>query len=116
MTTTTDDAPARKGGRPSAGADRLIMEPIRMKAADWAYVQLWRPTGNLQDAMRDLVERAQKMFPAGPDAFGHVSTKTPRKRLPTARLRAFAEERGIRPEDAAAVALMEFFESRKGQS
>ena len=115
MTTTADDTPARKGGRPSAGADRLIMQPIRMKATDWEYVQLWRPTASLQDAMRDLVERARKMSPAGPDAFGHKTTKQPKKRLPTAKLRAYAEERGIREEDAAAIALNEFFEMQKRQ-
>ena len=79
-------------------------------------MQLWHPAGSVQDAVRDLVERAQKMFPAGPDAFGHVRTKRPRQRMPSAFLRAFAEERGIRVEDAPAVALREYAEMlRRGK-
>ncbi len=58
-------------GRPRL-SDPYITHPVCLTRAQWDFVMLWFPTGNPSQALRFLLDRAMKFWPAGPFAFGHA--------------------------------------------
>lgn len=63
-----------RGGRP-ADANPYIFASVGLTQAQWEYLSLWFPTGNISQALRFLIERAIKFWPAGPFVFGHARKK-----------------------------------------
>lgn len=68
-----DRLPAKRG-RPLS-SDSLVFVTVGLARVQWAWLSLWFPTGSTTDALRSLLDRAMKFWPAGPYAFGH-SKKT----------------------------------------
>lgn len=61
----------QRGGRPS-DPDPYIFASVGLTRSQWEYLSLWFPTGNISQALRALLERSVKFWPAGPFVFGHA--------------------------------------------
>jgi len=60
----------RRGGRP-VDPNPYITGSVCLTESQWKYLSLWLPTGNISQALRALIDRAMKFWPAGPFVFGH---------------------------------------------
>ncbi len=101
-------------GRPK-DPNALQLVSIRLHPTNHvAYLELWRPGGEIGDQVRDVIEFAQKFRPEGPEAFGHRPdpTKPPRPRL-TPRVSRYAREHGISKAEAMNLAWTAFEEQQK---
>ena len=65
------------------------------------WLELWRPDGLAADQLADVLERAVKCWPEGPDKFGHRPDpdKAPKPRL-TPRIARYAATQGITKAEA----------------
>lgn len=85
-------------GRPKS-SDPLLKVEARLPQSQKEYLALWHSEEGT--ALREIVERCQKMWPSGPFTAGG-GTKTPTRPIVTPRLKAYAAAQGIEPKEAAA--------------
>lgn len=77
----------------------------RVYQNDLEYLALWNGEQGL--ALREVIERCRKMWPNGPFTAGG-GKKTAGRPIVTPRLKAYAEQQGITPKEAAAVIVADF--------
>lgn len=58
----------QRGGRP-ADDDPYIFHSVGLTQSQWEFISLWFPTGNPSQALRELIKRSLKFWPAGPARF-----------------------------------------------
>lgn len=93
--------PKGKGGRPP-DPNALDFYTVGVRPAQLRWLKLWRPgETNMTTLLGDVIERAMRFWPAGPDAFGH-SIKPPRKRMPRKALDEYARAHNLTRQEAIA--------------
>lgn len=90
--------------RPKA-ENPLVGVQGRVYQRDLEYLDLWSKEQGM--ALREIIERCRKMWPAGPFTAGG-GTKRPSRPIITAKLKAYAEKQGVSPKEAAARIVAEF--------
>jgi hypothetical protein len=96
-------------GRPKS-SDPLLKVEARLPQSQKEYLALWNSEEGL--ALREMVERCQKLWPNGPFTAGGGKKKTSRP-IVTPSLKAYAEAQGIEPKEAAARIIGDFLKSQK---
>lgn len=63
----------RGGARPGSGRkkkdDTLQWKTVGLTPEQWLWLSTWMPTGSPSNQLRELLERAEKFWPAGPSRF-----------------------------------------------
>ena len=90
-------------------SDPLINVQARIPQSQKEYLTLWSSEEGI--ALRDVIERCQRMWPSGPFTAGG-GTKTPSRPIITPKLKAYAAAQGITPKDAAAQIVSDFLRSQ----
>ncbi len=91
--------------------DPLINVQARIPQSQKEYLTLWSTEEG--QALRDVIERCQRMWPSGPFTAGG-GTKTPSRPIITPRLKAYAAAQGLTPKDAAAAIVADFLSNSAG--
>lgn len=90
-------------------SDPLINVQARIPQSQRDYLALWNSEEGT--ALREVIERCQKMWPSGPFTAGG-GTKTPTRPIVTPRLKAYAAGQGIEPKEAAARIVGKFLDTQ----
>lgn len=89
--------------------DPLINVQARLPQSQKEYLTLW--SSEEGQALRDVIERCQRMWPQGPFSAGG-GVKTASRPIITARLKAYAAKQGRAPKDAAAAIVANFLDEQ----
>jgi hypothetical protein len=63
-----NNLPTVKRGRPS-NPDSLVFKTVGLTKDQWEWLELWLPSGNPSNQLRELFERCYKFWPSGPSTF-----------------------------------------------
>jgi hypothetical protein len=96
-------------GRPKSN-DPLLKVEARLPQSQKEYLALWSKEEGT--ALRDIVERCQKMWPNGPFTAGGGKKKAGRP-IVTPSLKAYAEAQGVEPKEAAAQIVADFLKKQQ---
>lgn len=70
-TIANDPGRSRPLGGRRPDPNPYVTGSVCLTESQWQYISLWLPTGNISQALRALIDRAMKFWPAGPFVFGH---------------------------------------------
>ena len=87
----------------------LVNVQARVYQSQRKYLALW--CAEEGQALREVIERCQKMWPSGPFTAGG-GQKTASRPVITPRLKAYAEQQGIAPKEAAARIVANFLDQQ----
>lgn len=54
---------------PITDGSKLVFKTIGLTAAQWEWLKLWHEHGSPTDQVREMMQRAEKFWPAGPAKF-----------------------------------------------